>query len=140
MSFYYPVVKRLCDLLLSLLLLVVLSPLFIFISFLVFLDLGLPIFFVQKRPGLDCKSIPLIKFRTMRVSSSTFVSTHDDSVRITRLGSILRRTSLDEIPSFINILLGHMSFVGPRPLLEQYLPLYSPRQIKRHDVLQVLLG
>lgn len=140
MRLSYSVIKRFFDLVLSFLLLVVLIPLFVIVSILVFLDLGLPIFFVQYRPGLDCKLIPLFKFRTMRISSSNIVSTHDDSVRITRLGSILRRTSLDEIPSFLNIFLGHMSFVGPRPLLEQYLPLYSSRQIKRHDVPPGLTG
>ncbi len=96
---------------------------------------GKPIFFIQKRPGKDNAIFNLIKFRTMDVGE-----TGNKISRITRLGKFLRSTSLDEIPSFINIALGQMSFIGPRPLLVEYLERYSSNQIKRHNVKPGITG
>jgi lipopolysaccharide/colanic/teichoic acid biosynthesis glycosyltransferase len=141
----YDPIKRGLDLIVSLLLLVVLSPLFLLLALLVLLNLGSPILFRQQRPGKHGTIFTLYKFRTMTIDSSAVTtaaapSTATDAVRLTRFGRVLRSTSLDELPELFNILKGDMSFVGPRPLLVEYLPLYSATQAQRHDVRPGLTG
>jgi lipopolysaccharide/colanic/teichoic acid biosynthesis glycosyltransferase len=98
------------------------------------------VLFRQKRPGKNGKPFVIYKFRTMAEENSSSVSLFTDKERITKIGRILRKTSLDELPQLFNILRGEMSFVGPRPLLMQYLPLYSERQARRHEVLPGITG
>ena len=109
-------------------------PLLFILGFLVRIKLGSPVFFKQERPGLGGKPFVLIKFRTMTDARDDQGNLLPDAVRLTEIGKWLRSTSLDEFPEFINVLKGEMSLVGPRPLLMEYLPLYSDRQAKRHDV------
>lgn len=126
--------------LIALLCLLVFSPLLIFIALAVRLRLGAPVFFLQNRPGLYGRPFQLIKFRTMTNGRDEYGDFLLDEKRLTPFGKFLRRTSLDELPELINILMGDMFFVGPRPLLMQYLPLYSPEQARRHDVKPGLTG
>ena len=104
------------------------------------LSMGSPIFFIQKRPGYKGKPFDIIKFRTMRMPDPLKSSVEDDGERLTYLGRILRKTSIDELPEFWNVLKGDMSIVGPRPLLMEYLPRYSPEQARRHDVKPGITG
>lgn len=133
-------IKRFLDLFLSFLLLIIFLPIMIIVSFLIIIFLGLPIFFIQERPGLHNKSFFLIKFRTMRIDYNEEGNLKNDCERLTRFGKALRALSLDELPSFLNVLKGEMSLVGPRPLLMEYLPLYDKRQKKRHLVKPGLTG
>jgi len=126
--------KRLFDFSLSLFLLILLSPIFLMVTFLVYLFLGKPILFKQKRVGYKNALFTIYKFRTMKDATDAQGNLLEDKDRLTQLGKFLRDFSLDELPQLINILKGEMSFVGPRPLLEQYLPLYNAEQIRRHDV------
>ena len=128
---------KIFELIISLILLIVLLPLIVIISLAIYLAMGRPIFFYQKRIGLSNKQFTIIKFRTMK--SENLVE-ENDSVRITALGRLLRITSLDEIPSIINVIKGDMAFVGPRPLLVEYLHLYNDFQIKRHLVKPGITG
>ncbi len=137
---YRRVVKRLLDVLISFLALLLLSPLLLLLAILVRLKLGSPVIFRQDRPGLHGKVFQLVKFRTMTDRKDENGELLPDEVRITPFGKKLRALSLDELPEFWNILKGDMSFVGPRPLLVRYLPLYSPEQAHRHDVLPGLTG
>ncbi len=121
-------VKRTFDVAVASLLLVVLSPLLLVLALLVRVQLGSPVLFRQARPGRGGELFTLVKFRTMRSGPGP------DEERLTRLGRFLRRTSLDELPELLNVLRGDLSLVGPRPLLEEYLPLYSPEQARRHEV------
>lgn len=132
--------KRLSDLVVSLVLLSGLGPLlaFLFLAGLVFV--GNPILFRQPRPGLHGRPFTLIKFRTMRHGLDKQGNPLPDDQRMTRYGSFLRRSSLDELPELWNVLKGEMSLVGPRPLLMEYLPLYSPRQARRHEVRPGITG
>ena len=116
------------------------SPLIIISAILVKIKLGSPIFFIQKRPGLREKIFPLIKFRTMNNKKDEDGNLLDDDQRLTGFGKWLRATSIDEIPTLINIVKGDMSFVGPRPLLKEYLDLYSQIESKRHMVNPGLTG
>ena len=102
--------------------------------------MGRPIFFVQERPGLYGEPFSIFKFRTMTYQLDQFDDLAPDMIRMTLLGKYLRRFSLDELPQIINVLLGQMSFIGPRPLLMEYLPLYSPFQWRRHEVLPGITG
>lgn len=102
--------------------------------------MGSPVFFRQTRPGLHGKPFELIKFRTMREPLPGENPSQTDSVRLTKVGRILRSTSLDEFPTFINVLKGDMSLVGPRPLLMQYLDRYTPEQARRHEVKPGITG
>tara|TARA_A100001015_G_scaffold253648_1_gene293972 strand:+ start:54 stop:551 length:498 start_codon:yes stop_codon:yes gene_type:complete len=102
--------------------------------------MGRPIFFIQERGGLNNKVFKLIKFRTMTLEINEKNELLDDNLRITKLGKILRETSLDEIPSLINVLKGEMSFVGPRPFLAKYLKLYTNEQKKRHQLRPGITG
>lgn len=138
--FYRKFGKRLLDILLSLIALIILSPLLLVISILVYFKLGSPIFFIQERPGKDEKIFNLIKFRTMTDKKDGDGKLLLDSVRLTSFGKFLRASSLDELPELWNILKGDMSIVGPRPLLVQYLPLYNQEQKKRHNVRPGLTG
>lgn len=126
--------KRLFDFSVSAALLVLLAPLLAVVAILVRLRLGSPVLFRQIRPGLGGKPFEIVKFRTMtdaRAADGTLLS---DADRLPPFGRWLRSTSLDELPELINVLRGDMSLVGPRPLLMQYLPLYTPEQARRHDV------
>jgi lipopolysaccharide/colanic/teichoic acid biosynthesis glycosyltransferase len=132
--------KRLIDLIVAILALVVLSPVAIIVVVLVYLKLGLPVFFIQKRPGLHGKPFCIYKFRTMNDIFSDGLVHKGDLERMTRFGWVLRSTSLDEIPQLWNVIRGDMSLIGPRPLLMEYLPLYNDRQMKRHDVRPGITG
>jgi len=127
-------VKRLFDIAVSGMALIVLSPVLAIVAAGVRYRLGSPVLFRQQRPGLHCKPFELIKFRTMRADRDAHGEPLPDALRMTRIGSFLRSTSLDELPELWNVLKGEMSLVGPRPLLMDYLPLYSPTQLRRHEV------
>ena len=129
-----PLFKRIIDILGSLAGLIILSPVFLIVSVLVYCKLGSPIFFTQERVGKDGKIFKMIKFRTMLDSTNKFGELLDDEERLTPFGKKLRSTSLDELPELINVLKGDMSLVGPRPLLVEYIPLYSKHQFRRHEV------
>lgn len=132
--------KRVFDVLLALLLLIVLSPVMIIVAVAVRFFIGTPILFLQQRPGLAGRPFTLIKFRTMQTDFDEEGEPRPDDVRLTRLGRSLRASSLDELPELWNVLKGDMSLVGPRPLLMEYLPLYSPEQARRHEVRPGLTG
>lgn len=123
--------KRFFDLIFSVLLLIILSPLLLMVALLILFSMGRPIFFKQLRIGKDNSSFFIIKFRTMRNITITNLS---DKQRLTKLGAILRKASIDEFPQIINILKGEMSFIGPRPLLKDYLPYYNHREMLRHKI------
>jgi lipopolysaccharide/colanic/teichoic acid biosynthesis glycosyltransferase len=131
--------KILFDKLLAILLISIFLPILLIISLINYIMLG-SIFFVQERPGKDGKLFNLIKFRSMSDERDETGILLDDSMRLTKFGSFLRSTSLDELPEIINILRGEMSFVGPRPLLVEYLALYSEEQAKRHSVRPGITG
>jgi sugar transferase EpsL len=132
--------KRLFDLVLSLVLLLSLSPLIAFVALLVRLWLGSPILFRQVRPGLHGQPFEIYKFRTMTDQLDTAGEPLPDADRLTPFGRLLRRSSLDELPQLFNVLKGDLSFVGPRPLLMEYLPLYSAEQARRHEVRPGITG
>lgn len=132
--------KRLFDVTVAAVLLVVLAPLLLLLAVLVALLLGRPVFFVQQRPGRHGRSFQLIKFRTMVDARDASGNLLPDAQRLTRFGRWLRATSLDELPELWNVLKGDMSLVGPRPLLIEYLPLYSPVQARRHEVRPGITG
>ena len=131
---YRNVIKRLLDFLLSLVAIVVLSPVMLIVAILVRIKLGSPVLFKQPRPGKNEKVFNMYKFRTMTDEKDENGKLLPDEVRLTKFGKTLRSTSLDELPELFNILKGDMSIVGPRPLLVRYLPLYNERQRHRHDV------
>lgn len=137
---YAKYIKRILDLILSLMALILLMPLMLIIGILVAINLGNPIIFKQKRPGKDEKIFTLYKFRTMTDEKDEKRKLLPDSQRLTKFGKFLRSTSLDELPELINILKGDMSIVGPRPLLVEYLKLYNEEQKHRHDVRPGLTG
>ena len=133
-------VKRLIDIAVSATGLVLLSPVLAGIALVSLILLGRPVLFRQERPGLRGRPFRLVKFRTMRADRSGEVERTPDAERLTRWGRFLRRQSLDELPELWNVLRGEMSLVGPRPLLVEYLPLYSARQARRHEVLPGMTG
>ena len=135
-----PGLKRALDLLAALAGLVVLAPLIAAIAVAVRLSMGAPVFFRQQRPGLQARPFTLLKFRTMTEARSPDGLSLPDSQRLTPLGRVLRRFSLDELPQLVNVLRGQMSLVGPRPLLMQYLDRYSREQARRHDMPPGLTG
>lgn len=137
---YKKYIKRPMDFILSLVTIILLSPIFLIIAVLVRIKLGSPVIFKQKRPGLNEKIFTLYKFRTMTDEKDENGNLLPDVVRLTKFGKILRSTSLDELPELFNILKGDMSIVGPRPLLVQYLPLYNDEQKRRHLVRPGLTG
>ena len=132
--------KRLFDFSVSFIALLALLPIFFLLALLVKITIGTPIFFFQKRPGLHGKPFAMIKFRSMNNARNVDGSLLSDSIRLTRLGRFLRATSLDELPELWNVLKGDMSLVGPRPLLMEYLSLYSPEQARRHNVRPGITG
>ncbi len=133
-------IKRLLDFFLSLLALLLLSPIFLFVALAVRVKLGAPVLFHQKRPGKNGKIFTLYKFRTMTDQKDAEGNLLPDEKRLTSFGKFLRSTSLDELPELFNILKGEMSIIGPRPLLVKYLPLYNETQRHRHDVRPGLTG
>jgi len=134
------ITKRLFDLLVSLVGLIVLSPIALILCLLVWVNLGGPVIFAQVRPGYHGKHFRLFKFRSMRNLFDAQGKPLPDEQRLTKFGKFLRASSLDELPELINVLLGQMSLVGPRPLLVAYLERYSPEQARRHDVLPGITG
>lgn len=139
-TFYNIYIKRLLDIIISGVALLLLSPLFLIIYILVKVKLGSPTFFKQRRPGLNEKIFELYKFRTMTNKKGVDGELLPDEMRLTKFGRFLRSTSLDELPELLNILKGDMAIIGPRPLLIKYLPLYSEEQRHRHDVRPGLTG
>ena len=127
-------VKRAFDVALSAIALALLSPVIAVVGLLVRLRVGSPVLFRQRRPGLHGEPFEIRKFRTMTNGRRPDGELLPDEERLSRFGAMLRSTSLDELPELINVLRGEMSLVGPRPLLEEYLPLYSPQQTRRHEV------
>lgn len=137
---YANYVKRILDLTLSLIAVILCSPIFLILFLLVRFKLGSPVLFTQERPGKDEKIFRLYKFRTMTSQTDAQGELLPDEIRLTSFGKKLRATSLDELPELFNILKGDMSIVGPRPLLVKYLPLYNEEQRHRHDVRPGLTG
>jgi len=137
---YAKYIKRPMDFVLSLIALIVLSPVLLIVAILVRTKLGSPVLFAQDRPGKDEKIFKMYKFRTMTDECDENGELLPDEVRLTKFGRILRATSLDELPELFCILSGKMSIVGPRPLLVKYLPLYNDRQRRRHEVRPGLSG
>ena len=133
-------IKRFFDFSISLAALIFLSPVFLLLALLMWGKIGSPIFFYQNRPGLHGKAFIMIKLRTMTNARSIDGALLPDAERMTRFGRFLRATSLDELPELWNVLKGDMSLVGPRPLLMEYLPLYSTDQARRQDVLPGITG
>jgi lipopolysaccharide/colanic/teichoic acid biosynthesis glycosyltransferase len=127
-------VKRVIDILVATVILILASPVILAIALLVWLSMGRPVIFKQIRAGYRGKPLTLVKFRTMREDRDSHGRLLPDSDRLSKLGTFLRQLSLDELPQFWNVLKGDMSLVGPRPLLVDYLPRYSPEQARRHDV------
>lgn len=132
--------KRFFDLVLSFFGIILLVPIFIIISGFIYISMGRPIFFKQKRPGFEGKNFKFIKFRTMNLDTNLNGELLQDKERITKLGNWLRKLSLDELPAIWNVLKGDMSLVGPRPLLEEYINLYSKSQYRRHEVKPGITG
>lgn len=136
----YLIVKRIMDIIISILGLIILSPVLLIISILICIKLGQPVIFGQERPGKGGKIFKLYKFRTMTNENDEDGNLLPDEKRLTKFGKMLRATSLDELPELINIIKGDMSIIGPRPLLVKYLPLYNEEQSKRHNVRPGLSG
>jgi lipopolysaccharide/colanic/teichoic acid biosynthesis glycosyltransferase len=132
--------KRVFDISISLVLLIILIPVIIIIGVCIMTSLGSPIFFIQKRPGLHSKPFNLIKFRSMKEKIDVDGILSEDRFRITPFGSFIRKYSIDELPELWNVLKGEMSLVGPRPLLLEYIPLYSKEQLRRHNILPGITG
>lgn len=132
--------KRIFDFITAMITLCFLWPIILVVALLIWLKLGSPILFKQTRPGLNGKPFVMLKFRSMLNAIDEKGNTLLDAQRLTRFGRILRSTSLDELPGLINVLKGDMSLVGPRPLLMEYLPLYSAEQARRHHVKPGITG
>ena len=128
------------DFVLSLIAIIVFSPILLIVAILVRTKLGSPVLFKQKRPGLNEEIFTMYKFRTMTDQKDAEGNLLPDHIRLTKFGKLLRSTSLDELPGLFNILKGDMSIIGPRPLLVQYLPLYNDHQKRRHEVKPGLSG
>ncbi len=139
-GFYEKYIKRLLDVVLSGIALIVLSPVFLIVALLVRIKLGSPVIFKQERPGLNEKIFKMYKFRSMTDERDENGELLPDEVRLTQFGKTLRSTSLDELPELWNIFKGDMSIVGPRPLMVRYLPLYNEIQHRRHTVKPGLTG
>ena len=133
-------IKSLFDKILALFLIIIFSPIYIIVSLLIFWKMESPILFRQKRPGKDEKIFGIYKFRTMTNDTDEDGNLLPDEQRLVGIGKFIRSTSLDELPQLFNVLKGEMSFVGPRPLLIEYLPLYNDKQKQRHDVKPGITG
>ena len=136
----YSNLKRIFDIFISIFLIIIFSGLLVLISLVVIITLGTPVLFKQQRPGLNGKLFTMFKFRTMTNKVDSNGQLLDDNQRITKVGYFLRRFSLDELPQLLNILKGDISLVGPRPLLVEYLELYTPEQARRHKVKPGITG
>ena len=132
--------KSIFDKTLALSLIILFSPIYIIVSFLIYKKMGSPILFRQKRPGYKEKIFGIYKFRTMTNETDEYGNLLPDDQRLIGIGKFIRSTSLDELPQLFNVLKGEMSFVGPRPLLIEYLPLYSEMQKRRHNVKPGITG
>jgi len=132
--------KRVLDVLVAAIGLGVLSPALVGVALAVRRDMGSPVLFRQRRPGRGGRPFQMLKFRTMSDARDARGELLSDAQRVTRLGRFLRSSSLDELPELVNVLRGEMSLVGPRPLLMEYLPLYSPQQARRHEVRPGITG
>jgi lipopolysaccharide/colanic/teichoic acid biosynthesis glycosyltransferase len=137
---YSKYLKRILDILFSLFLLIPGFPIMFIVSFLLFFSNEGRIFFIQKRSGENAKLFSLIKFRTMNDKTEANGSLLSDATRLTKVGSIVRKLSLDELPQLLNVIKGDMSLIGPRPLLPEYLPLYNNEQKRRHSVKPGITG
>ena len=137
---YRRIIKRIIDLLVSLVILIITSPILLVSIFSLFIANGGTPFFIQERPGLNERIFKIFKFKTMNDSKDKNGNLLSDSERITRIGKFIRKTSIDELPQLINVLKGDMSLIGPRPLLTEYLPLYNDFQRRRHDVKPGITG
>jgi sugar transferase EpsL len=133
-------IKRVADIVGASVGIILLAPVMLAVALLVLLTMGRPVLFLQQRPGLRGKPFTLYKFRTMRDARSASGELLPDELRLTTFGKWLRSTSLDELPELFNVLKGEMSLVGPRPLLMEYLPRYSPEQARRHEVKPGITG
>jgi len=129
---YKKYIKRLIDIFFSVIMIIGLFPFLLIIAILIMIDMGSPVFFTQERVGKDLTLFKIFKFRSMKDKGE---GDNSDAARVTKLGRILRKFSLDEFPQLINILKGEMSFIGPRPLLKRYIPYYNKREIRRQEVL-----
>lgn len=136
---YISLFKPFLDKVFVILIMPLILPIILVISILIVFFDGMPIFFIQERPGKDSKLFKLIKFRTMKDENDS-CSSSSSMQRVTKLGQILRKLSIDELPSLINVFLGDMSLIGPRPLLKEYLGLYDDNQKKRHNLLPGITG
>lgn len=132
--------KSLFDKILALFLIILFSPIYLIVSFLIYKKMGSPILFRQKRPGYKEKIFAIYKFRTMTNEKDEFGNLLPDEKRLIGIGKFIRSTSLDELPQLFNVLKGEMSFVGPRPLLIEYVDLYNSKQKRRHDVKPGITG
>ncbi|WP_141048702.1 undecaprenyl phosphate N,N'-diacetylbacillosamine 1-phosphate transferase [Aliarcobacter cryaerophilus] len=132
--------KSIFDKTLALFLIILFSPIYIIVSLLIYIKMGNPILFRQKRPGYKEKIFGIYKFRTMTNEKDVDGNLLPDDKRLVGIGKFIRSTSLDELPQLFNVLKGEMSFVGPRPLLKEYLPLYNEKQKRRHDVKPGITG
>jgi lipopolysaccharide/colanic/teichoic acid biosynthesis glycosyltransferase len=132
--------KQLCDFIISFILLIILSPIIVLTAILLLVVNNGKVFFFQQRPGLNSKPFKIVKFKTMRDAFDVNGNPLPDEFRLTKIGSIVRSASLDELLQLVNVIKGDMSLVGPRPLLMQYLPRYSPEQAKRHNVKPGITG
>ncbi len=137
---YNNMIKPLLDRLLALIALILLSPVWLLLTLLLWFNNGGKPFFFQQRPGLQGRVFRVVKFRTMTDQRNAKGELLPDEQRLTSLGALVRKTSLDEIPQLLNVLRGDMSLVGPRPLLVEYLPLYNPQQRRRHNVRPGITG
>jgi lipopolysaccharide/colanic/teichoic acid biosynthesis glycosyltransferase len=133
-------VKRLFDICVAGLALILLSPVMLLVALCILLFIGRPVIFTQQRPGLAGRPFTILKFRTMTSRRAEDGELLPDEERLTRIGKLLRASSLDELPTLVNVVLGDMSLVGPRPLLMEYLPLYSEEQARRHEVRPGITG
>lgn len=137
---YAKYIKRILDFLISLIAIIILSPIYLIVAIFVRIKLGSPVIFKQKRPGKDGKIFTLYKFRSMSDKKDENGNLLPDKDRLTKFGKVLRSTSLDELPELVNILKGEMSLIGPRPLAVSYLPYYNEKEKHRHDVRPGLTG
>lgn len=137
---YKNLIKPILDFILAFLLIIVFSPIILIVALLIKLKLGSPILFTQKRPGLNGKIFRIYKFRTMSDERDSKGDLLSDELRLKGFGKLIRKSSLDELPQLFNVLKGEMSFVGPRPLLVEYLKLYNQEQAKRHNVKPGITG
>jgi undecaprenyl phosphate N,N'-diacetylbacillosamine 1-phosphate transferase len=137
---YKNFIKPLFDKILALILIIIFSPVMLITAILIYLKMGRPIIFTQERPGYKEKIFKIYKFRTMTNEKDENGNLLPDEMRLKGIGKVIRSLSLDELPQLFNVLKGDMSFIGPRPLLAEYLPLYNEEQKKRHDVLPGITG